>query len=303
VFLTPQLLIKQGWSVRTKRFQARLVVPDELGQGVICTQSYISVCASPGHEALIEAAYLSCNSLLAVYYLLLTSGRFSAYRPEALVSEIGKIPIPKLNNIKLKDIRTNADIDSKVFEAFELKDAEKTLIEDLCEITLEDFKGKSDSPGRQRTQRMEGSTQEPELSAYCEYFTRVLKAGFGQDKHISATVFQETDNNFLPYRLIAFELNQPASEKFRVTSLGTSDLLGELETLNRTWLRGNKSLGGSIYHQRVVRIYDYRDGVPTIFILKPDARRYWTRSMGLHDADEVAGDFVRWQNAKGEVQN
>jgi len=302
-FSTPQLLIKQGWSVRAKRFQARLVVPDELGHGVICTQSYLSVCASPGYESLIDAAYLSCNSLLAVYFLLLTSGRFSAYRPEALVSQISKIPIPKLNKIELKDIRTNADIDSKVFEAFELKDAEKTLIEDLCEVTLEDFKGKIDSPGRQRTQRKKESSEEPELRAYCEYFSRVLKAGFGQDKHIGATVFQESNKDFLPYRLIAFELNQPSSKKFRVASLETSALLAELETLNRTWLRGRKSLSGSIYHQRVVRIYDYRNGVPTIFILKPDARRYWTRSMGLHDADEVAGDFNSWQNAKDETRN
>ena len=168
---------------------------------------------------------------------------------------------------------------------------------------MPDFKGDANSPGRQRTQRRVKSSEEPELSAYCEYFSRVLKAGFGQDKHISATVFQESNNDFLPYRLIAFELNQPSNKKFSVESLETSVLLGELETLNRTWLRGRGELGGSIYHQRVVRIYDYRDGVPTIFILKPDARRYWTRSMGLHDADEVAGDFVSWQSAKDEVQN
>lgn len=302
-FSTPQLLIKRGWSVKTKRFQARLVAPDELELGVVCSSSYLSVCTSLGHESLIEAAYLSCNSLLAVYFLLLTSGRFSAYRPEALASEISRIPIPKLNKIEFKDIHTNADIDSKVFAAFELKDAEKTLIEDLCKITLEDFKGTAHSPGRQRTQRRSKSSDEPELSVYCEYFSRVLKAGFGQDKHISATVFQETGKDFLPYRLIAFELNQPSSENFRVASLETPALLAELETLNRTWLRGRESLGGNIYHQRVVRIYDYRDGVPTIFILKPDARRYWTRSMGLHDADEVAGDFVSWKNIQDGVRN
>lgn len=302
-FSVPQLLIKQGWSVKTKRFQARLVVPDELGNGIICSQSYLSVCALPGQESLIEAASLSCNSLLAVYFLLLTSGRFSAYRPEALVSDISRIPIPKLNKVEFKDIRTPEDIDSIVFEAFGLKDAEKTLIEDLCKITLEDFKGKADSPGRQRTQRRSKSMDEPELRAYCEYFSRVLKAGFGQDKHISAAVFQETSKDFLPYRLIAFELNQPSSENFRVASLETSELLAELETLNRTWLLGKESLGGSIYHQRIVRIYDYRNGVPTIFILKPDARRYWTRSMGLHDADEVAGDFISWQKSKDEAQS
>ena len=88
------------------------------------------------------------------------------------------------------------------------------------------------------------------------------------------------------------------TEQFSTESLETPDLLAELEALNQTWLSNNKSRGGSIYHQRVARVYDDRGNTPTIFILKPDACRYWTRSMGLHDADEVAADFVSWQSAK-----
>jgi hypothetical protein len=302
-FTFPQLLIKQGWRKETSRFQSRLVKKTDTGLGVLCTQSYISVHVPVEQQSVIEAACLSYNSILAVYFLLLTSGRFASYRPEPLVKELLSVPIPEPRSGLLDGIKCSADIDQRIREAFELKDAEWVLIEDLFNTTLPDFKGDTNSPGRQRTQRRSNSSDEPELRAYCEYFSRVLKAGFGQDKQISATVFQESNKDFLPYRLIAFELNQPSSENFRVASLETSALLAELETLNRTWLRGKESLGGSIYHQRVVRIYDYRDGVPTIFILKPDARRYWTRSMGLHDADEVAGDFNSWQNVKDEIRD
>ena len=35
--------------------------------------------------------------------------------------------------------------------------------------------------------------------------------------------------------------------------------------------------------------------VPTIFLVKPDKVRYWTRSMALRDADEVAADIILWQ--------
>ena len=73
------------------------------------------------------------------------------------------------------------------------------------------------------------------------------------------------------------------------------DLLAEFETLNKTWLKGTKAKSGNIYHQRVARIYDVRNKIPTIFIIKPDACRYWTRSMGLNDADEVAADLVGLQ--------
>jgi hypothetical protein len=297
-YSAPQLLIKQGWSVAKKRFQARIIIPDVFGQGALCSQSYLSVCASKGEEALLEAACLSYNSILAVYFLLLTSGRFSTYRPEALASEIPRIPIPKPLARELGGVHTYKDIDVKIREAFELKDAEWVLIEDLCEITLEDFKGDANSPGRKQTQRHVDETNEPELQRYCEYFIRVMKAGFGQDKNITATVFQETGKDLLPYRLVAFELNGVNTEQFSTESLETPDLLAELEALNQTWLSNNKSRGGSIYHQRVARVYDDRGNTPTIFILKPDACRYWTRSMGLHDADEVAADFVSWQSAK-----
>jgi hypothetical protein len=127
---------------------------------------------------------------------------------------------------------------------------------------------------------------------------QVMKAGFGEDKQITATVFQErTGGNHLPYRLVAFELNQASDERFQVQSLDVSDLLNELEVLNQTWLSSLGKARGSIYYQRVARIYDYRKDVPTIFILKPDAYRYWTRSVALHDADEVAADFARWNVA------
>lgn len=301
-FAYPQLLIKKGWRTHASRFKARLTKNKEDDQGILCTKSYITVHAPAEHQGVIEAACLSYNSILAVYFLLLTSGRFASYRPEPLKEELLSVPIPEPRSGLLDGIKCTEDIDQRIREVFEFKDAEWVLIEDLFNTTLQDFKGDANSSGRQRTQRRSESSDEPELRAYCEYFSRVLKAGFGQDKHISATVFQESNKDFLPYRLIAFELNQPSSENFRVALLETSALLAELETLNRTWLRGRESLGGSIYHQRVVRIYDYRDGVPTIFILKPDARRYWTRSMGLHDADEVAGDFNSWQSAKDEMR-
>ncbi len=71
---------------------------------------------------------------------------------------------------------------------------------------------------------------------------------------------------------------------------------------DKTWLHQKRTKSGSIYSQRVARIYDDRNGTPTIYILKPDAYRYWTRSMGLHDADEVALDLARWNVEAGRAK-
>jgi hypothetical protein len=248
---------------------------------------------------MLAAGCLTYNSILAVYFLLLTSGRFASYRPEPLIEELLRVPIPRTRVSQLKDTKTAGKFDEQVRRAFDFKDAEWTLIEDLFEVTLPDFKGDAASPGRQRTKRLERSTQEPQLWHYCEYFIRVLKAGFGQDKQISATIFQETDPNQLPFRLVAFQFDQAATPSVQVESLHTPDLVAELEALNKTWLKNHKATSGNVYCQRVARIYDRRGKAPTIFILKPDACRYWTRSMGLHDADEVAADFISWQANAG----
>jgi hypothetical protein len=298
-FRPPQLLIKQSWSVDTRRFQARLVVPDERGKGVICSQSYLSVRSLGDGEELLEAACLSCNSMLAVYFMLLTSGRFASYRPEALASEIPRIPVPKPKKGMLEGIRTVKDLDRRVREAFDLKDAEWVLIEDLFDVTLADFKGDENSAGRLRTRRKVGVTEEPELRRYCEYFVRVLKAGFGTDKEISATIFHENIKDALPYRLVAFHLNKNSEGQIGIKPFEGLQLFEELNALNETWLAQKKTRGGSIYNERIVRVYDSSNGTPTVYILKPDAYRYWTRSMGLYDADEVAVDLARW-NAEAE---
>jgi hypothetical protein len=295
-FDLPQLTIKQSWQTVAGRFTAMLT-PSEVGEGVLFTQSYLSAHSLDGETSSLDAACLSYNSILSVYFLLLTSSRFASYRPEPLVEELLRVPVPEPQAKLLDGLQNVEDIDRRIREAFNFKDAEWVLIEDLFNITLSDFKGDAKSPGRQRTQRRNRSTEEPELRSYCEYFIRVLKAGFGQDKNISASIFHETSKDLLPYRLVAFELNGLNDEQIRTETLDTPDLLAELETLNQTWLRSNKSSGGSIYHQRVARVYDHRGNTPAIFILKPDACRYWTRSMGLLDADEVSADFARWQSS------
>ena len=297
-FDLPQLVVKQGWQEATRRFQAALTRASG-SLGILATQSYLSAHTPIKHVVVLEAACLSYNSILAVYFLLLTSSRFASYRPEPLVGELRRVPIPKPEAGLLQHLTTHAELDARVRQAFGFKDAEWVLVEDLFNITLPDRKGDEASPGRLRTDRIEKSLEEPQLRQYCEYFIRVLKAGFGRDKQISATIFQEKSSDLLPFRLVAFRFDQAATPSVQVESLDTPNLLAELETLNKTWLKSRKAKNGDVYHQRTARIYDRRGGAPTVFILKPDACRYWTRSMGLHDADEVAADFFSWQTDAG----
>ena len=73
-----------------------------------------------------------------------------------------------------------------------------------------------------------------------------------------------------------------------------SQLLTQLDQL------GTKA-DGSIYRNRVARVYETLNDVPTVFLIKPDMRCYWTRSAALNDADEAASDLFNWAQIGSEV--
>lgn len=283
-FAWPQLIVKQSWNKPSGRFHARLTRSARQA-GLLCNESYYSLHSAFQSE--LETACLVFNSHLAVYFLLLTSGRF-VFIPKPSKSELLGLPMPPGSHCQLDDVHSQADIDPIVFDLFRLKDAERVLIEDTMDFTLSDFLEGERSIGRQRT-NADHNDDESYLRSYCNFFIRVLKAGFGADKPIAATIFQ-SDKEGMPYRLLAFTLGGDATESINVKRIGSAELLNEFEQLNLS----SKGKDGGIYNQRFVRIYDASNGVPTVFIVKPDQKRFWTRSTGLQDADEVALDLFTW---------
>jgi hypothetical protein len=145
------------------------------------------------------------------------------------------------------------------------------------------------------------------LAAYSDYFIRVLRAGFGQDKRISATIFREESETLVPVRLVAIHLDTPGESFVRVENITSPLLIERLKKLDAEFLEflksRNRCAEGGIFYQRVARVYDTMlvggREVPTVFIVKPDQVRYWTRSMAMRDADEVAEDVMLWQEESG----
>lgn len=308
-FDLPQLIIKLSWPKKLSRFQSAITKSDKQNiTGIICSGSYVSVHIAEENSLILEAACLSYKSKLAVYYLLLSNGRFASYIPEIKPTDLLRVPIPELSVGDLQNIKTIDDIDECIGQSFEFKDSEWVLINDLFNYTLPDFKGDSASLGRKTTTPRDNSQSqnntEPELTAYCEYFLRVLKAGFGQDKQVCATIFQEQTKTLLPIRLVAIHLNKPDSEGVHIKTIDSPDLMERLESLNKLYLERGSIEDGGIFYQRVARIYDSVElngvKIPTIYLIKPDKIRYWTRSMALRDADEVAADIMTWRTTFDE---
>ncbi|MEQ9373457.1 MAG: N-6 DNA methylase [Coleofasciculus chthonoplastes F3-SA18-01] len=302
-FEMPQMILKQGWQTSNKRFQAAIIADND-NQGIICSKSYISVHIDQQYRSILESACLSYNSKLAVYYLFLSSGRFASYRPEPNVEDLLRVPIPEPRTGLLQNVENLEDIDRLVCDAFSFKDSEWVLIEDLFNYTLPDFKGDNYSPGRQTTRRDDNqdsqNKSESVLTEYCEYFLRVLQAGFGQDKNVYATIFQEHNTAHLPIRLVAIHLKGVGGEGVQIEPINSPTLLEQLKRLDKLFLDKANQDDGGIFYQRIARIYDSvqlnGQTIPTIYLIKPDKIRYWTRSMALRDADEVAADIMMWRS-------
>ncbi len=297
-FEWPQLILKEGLQKGRARFQARLAQSTS-STAAVFNDNYVSV---HGPQAFLDAACLAVNSLLAVYFLKLTSGRIAAYCPAALTNELLDIPIPYPLPPRTEKARSNEDIDKIVYRAFALKDAEQVLVEDLCELVLIDFQEKK---GRtkftdQRTE--ERAPSDANLQDYCTYFMRVLKAGFGTDKAVSATIFCTPNDRTLPYQMVSIQLGRSSVPPVEWRKMTTLALLDELERLD---LQDGNGTGGrlGIYTKRVVRLYDASHGVPMIIIVKPNVHRYWTRSTALNDADEASLDLFRMQQQDGTMRS
>lgn len=294
-FELPQLIVKQSWKTDRARFQAAITESSARIGGVLCDQKYVSVSMPQEFYPHLEAAWLSYNSIFAVYYLFLTSYRLGTYRPEPLVNELLNVPLPEPRPDMLAGLTSFEDVDERVRKLFTFKPAEWTLIKDLVQFTFADFKGDQSSPGRRKTKR----GAEADLKAYVRSFAGVMKAGFGADKKVCATVFQETSGQHLPVRLVAIHLGWPDADKFRLAPIAQGKLRSRLQELNEKFLATPQGREGGIFYQRVARVYDTVEHrgvkVPTVYLIKPDRLRYWTGSMGMRDADEVAAELMSWQ--------
>ena len=300
-FDLPQLLVKQCMMKSEQRFRAALVKSDQERGGVIFTNSFASIHLACDDQAILDTLCLVFNSAAALYYLRLTSGRFAMDRNEVQLENIRSVPLPECREGILAGVDSIRHVDERVREEFDFKEADWILIEDLARYTLPDGYGGADSPGRQPTRRRTTHEVEPDLTAYSRVLQRVLHAGFGKDKQVGVVVLSEPDPRKLPVRMVSVYLNAPDVPSVRVEAM---DALLLHERLTKLYLSLLDTRNREKFYQRTVRMYDTQcfgneTGI-TVSLIKPDQVRYWTRSMAMRDADEIAADFMLWQNAQKE---
>lgn len=298
----PMALMTESWALDVFRFRCCVVEPDQSHQAALYSQSYYGIHA-PTEEALASFAATVTSSLL-VYYLYMTGGRLAAYRPTARKTEIEDVPIPLSANLSLGQLAgmSVTDIDDYAFQIFGLNIPERALVEDFFKFTLSDFKEGTSSVGREPVRHDEG-----DMTRYCDFFLRVLRVGFGGERAHGATIYRTPRGSpELGFCLVAihFQLGRGTA---CAEELVDPDKLLQLFTDVDGLLRNQG--GGSVFYQRVARVFamaqvpgraEEPHVVPTVYLIKPNQRRYWTRAIALRDADDVAVDVMTWTQSAGK---
>ncbi|MBN1360416.1 MAG: N-6 DNA methylase [Sedimentisphaerales bacterium] len=300
-FKLPQLLIKQTWRAREGRFCAAVVRSSDPEWGAICTQSYLSIRDLDRNGTNVKAAWLAYNSLLATYFLTATSSRIGHYRQEGLVREMLNVPLPPYSPGMLDGVHSPADVDARIRKAIRLTEAQWILVEDFVKFVIPEAMQKRASDGRRATVRSQGKGQADEaseLQQYARFFLRVLKATFGKDKAVCATVFVEPTHECLPVRMVAVHLDWPGRRMLTVEPMDKDALFEQLRLLYKNALspKSRAASSGGLGFQRVAFLFhSHVEGarqIPSLYIIKPDQRRYWTRSLAMRDADRLAGTIL-----------
>ena len=278
IFQGPHLLIKLSPTAKTG-LNAALLKRD-----AIFKDSIVGIHGEESNLDQMASCCLVINSKIALYYEMMTARKWLVERGAFQKEEIMNIPMPEniscLNTSYefLKELSENPDadriVDELVMDWFDLSDSEMTLIDDAIHFTLDYFRRKDKSIAVKPVGR-------DILKDYVNLFCSILNRSFSNPKKafVGKIFIGES-----PLQIVSARLKNVS--KGDVTVVHQDHNLTEiLDKLDKTLLEEKSQ---SIYIRRNLRHY----AGDTIFIVKPNQRRYWTRSSALRDADETYADIM-----------
>jgi len=297
IFRKPHIVFPHGVSRKGKRIKAGFSSFD-----CSFTQTIRGIHADSQNED--ELRFLTCvlASPLALYFFFHTSFNWAIDRPHLLVAEYEAFPFPVPDTkyqhdiIKLaaelhRSIESNviknpneynlivkehqAQLDKLVFSYFNLDSWEEALIEDTVQVWIP-----SATPRRYEKSipALDRSSQKHRL----DYMNLLLEAlniwAKRSDRRIEGHNIISRDANL---GIVSLRKVDRVSPQTKVKDLESSEKLdAALRRLSNLLPEETKSM-------RLLRNLKIFDGT-RLDILKPLARRYWTKTAALNDADEIA---------------
>lgn len=262
------------------------------GRGLSTTSTFV-LNHSDREKKIILTAYL--NSKLANSLLFWTSSTWGIERDRLQKDEILSLPSPfevldaertrKIVDyfneiIELKQQILHPDIssisnsiDKLFYEAFDLTEDERVLIEDSYQYDLDLFYKEKKSIALKRA-------HDEDALEYAEWLCKDLN-GYLSDSQlsVSAKVYEDAPNDVLRMIVLRF------GEGYSIEKVKARNLHDVLKQLNKSLLERNQT---SLYTQKILKYYDEA----TVSIVKPNSKRYWSRTQAMDDAFVILSDIL-----------
>jgi hypothetical protein len=231
------------------------------------------------------------NSDLATYYLFLSTSSWGIERDQIMLNEYLELPAffqdnqdlsaitkpfdelvaelkheePNLDLVRQKEAEINRMLESIIG----LTEEEQILIQDTLKFGLDLFEQGENSIGFERTAMDENE-------AYANMINRVLNDFLQHSSlKVNVAIFDVQANDPLNVVVLSF-----GSIKKDVAFKSVRDLAHVLRMLNTRSLQQRRP---NVYVRKQYRYYDNN----SIYIIKPNQKRFWTRSQAMDDATSL----------------
>lgn len=287
IYNAPHLLVKSGLSDKK-------LCASYLEDSCVFNDKVLGL--SGDSPVFLKALSAIINSKIATYYLFLISASIGIEREEIKPNEIYKLPLKfdegvfenlsmALDKLKkrvtqnyplqadISDIEY--DINEIVFSLFAFTSNERILIDDFINISLNLlFEGHKSSALKYIT----NSESKSYASTICKELNDYL---LSEKLIVNASVFEIKKE--IPLNILKLSFDKKKKE---IDSFGIDLYNNYLTEINKYTL---SSLAKSIYIQKQIKYYDDN----AIFIIKPNQKRFWSRSMAINDAKELVSEILK----------
>lgn len=262
-------------------------------------------------------------SSLTRYYLFMTSGSWTIWHKEIHLGQLRQLPIRFTDNLELRnrivaivdtlrawdapgDVETIASLehqlDEAIFDLYDLREAERDLVLDMCETGLEFFYRHNGSeavkPLEPYPQARQGfitdlpqhRNKESGLQGYLYAFLDMWQSYLEPEGVFRWRVIRP-DNNLM----IAVVFTTQSKDDGLPSIQPDEVMWADLERITQT---SPQLVNPRIYIDGLVRLVTDNE----IIIIKRNERRLWTRSQGREDAEATFLQAMRLQQSQMELE-
>lgn len=181
-------------------------------------------------------------------------------------------PEPKQEDIESQIAALEQKIEAIFWDALNLSETDRILIEDLLDYRLNAFQEPDTSPAFHPC-NIDHNEQ------YAHYLCKTINEFLGYTPEVSvwASVYDLPESSPLNVVVLHLDKQQKAGTVKKLPSDGIGKILTEMEG------HVYQEYSESIYYRKFFRYYNY----DVVYLIKPNEKRFWTRSMGVNDADEI----------------